>query len=375
MLAESRWLGQASQLTRPDPEEVMSLLELSSSMPDPAPASSSLLVTVIVPTRNESTNVERCLTSIASQEYRPIEVVVVDGMSDDGTVRAVEEAAKNLDFAVRVILNASRTIPHALNLGIAAAAGDVVVRLDAHAELSPGYVSRCVGRLRTGEWAGVGGRKEANALTAFGKAAAVAFQSRLGSGDSYYHYGTQLRMVEHVPFGAYPAYIVRALGGWDERCLVNQDYEFDHRLRNAGGRLLFDPALMLRWRGREKPSALAYQYFRYGRGKALVGRMHPSSLRPRQVAAPALVVAGILGASASVLSRRVSPAALVVVPYLTLLIVGGVGARHRGEPRKIWLRVPVALACMHLPWGSGFLVGLADRRQSDPFLSNPGESG
>jgi cellulose synthase/poly-beta-1,6-N-acetylglucosamine synthase-like glycosyltransferase len=332
-----------------------------------------LLVTVIVPARNEAINIERCLDSIARQEYRPIEVVVVDGMSSDGTAQAVENVAKNLDLAVRVIPNIRRTIPHALNLGAAAATGEVVVRLDAHAELAPGYLTYCVDRLRTGEWAGVGGRKEANASTVFGKAAAVAFQSRLGSGDSYYHYGTEPRSVEHVPFGAYPAYIVRALGGWNERCLVNQDYEFDHRLGIAGGRLLFDPALILRWRGRENPSALAYQYFRYGRGKALVAIMHPSSLRPRQLAAPAVVVAGLLGALTSVFTRRLTATALVAVPYLGLLIVGAASARRQGEPREIWLRVPAALACMHLPWGLGFLVGLARSQHPDPFLSNPGE--
>ena len=94
--------------------------------------------------------------------------------------------------------------------------------------------------------------------------------SPFGVGGSIYHYGKEPQEVEHVPFGAYPTEVARSIGGWGEEFTVNQDFEFDHRVREAGHKILFDPSLVIDWESRQTIRALWKQYRRYGKGKAKV---------------------------------------------------------------------------------------------------------
>ena len=126
--------------------------------------------------------------------------------------------------------------------------------------------------------------------------------SRFGVGGSTYHWGEEVTDAEHVPFGAYPVDLLRSMGGWDEELVVNQDFELDYRLRAAGHRILFDPAMRIDWECRQSVGALFKQYKRYGGGKVVVALKHPASLRPRHFAAPALVA--LLGAAAVVSVRK-----------------------------------------------------------------------
>jgi cellulose synthase/poly-beta-1,6-N-acetylglucosamine synthase-like glycosyltransferase len=312
-------------------------------------------VSVVIPARNEGRSIARCLDSVLAQTFRDIEVVVVDGDSDDDT-RDVVAAYAARDPRVRLVGNPRRTIPAALNVGLASARGRWLVRVDAHSVVGPDYVATSVELLRAGSWGGVGGRKEAVATTPTGHAVAAALGSPFGVGDSRYHYVTEPTETDHVPFGAYPVALCRALGGWDEAIAANEDYEFDYRLRAAGHRLLLDPRLRIEWQARETVGALLRQYWRYGLGKAAVARKHPRSLRARHLAAPALVAA--FGTAAVVAPRRPAVAAAICAPYAVALgaasIVTAAGVDRRARPY-----VPAAFAAMHLAWGAGFWTGLA----------------
>jgi succinoglycan biosynthesis protein ExoA len=112
--------------------------------------------------------------------------------------------------------------------------------------------------------------------------------SRFSIGDSKYHYSQRQELVDHIPFGAYTSRSWRAIGGWDEELRTNEDYDFDFRSQQAGGRLLFDPAIVVDWRVREALARLAHQYY-YGRGKFTTLVRYPSSLHLRWLASPMLV--------------------------------------------------------------------------------------
>jgi len=316
-------------------------------------ASRCELVSVVIPARDEEAAIGRCLDSIRASRYPNLEILVVDGASTDRTAQVVEEVAA-IDPRVRLLRNEAGIIPTALNLALASARGRWLVRVDAHSTIPPDYVDRAVEHLRCG-WAAVGGRKDGVGETPAGKAIAAAMASRFGAGGSTYHHGTVRTEVEHVPFGAYPVDLARRIGGWDERLRVNQDYEFDHRVRRAGGRILFDPEMTIDWQCRQRIADLYRQYRRYGRGKARVVAMHPRSLKPRQLAAPALVAALALGIAAAPL-RRAAPA-VVAVPYLAALAAASATTpAPRGSRR--WL--PPAFLAMHLGWGIGFWEGIRD---------------
>jgi succinoglycan biosynthesis protein ExoA len=310
------------------------------------------LVTVVVPARNEEAGIGECLRSILAQDHGRLQILVVDGRSEDGT-RAAIQAAAGGDDRVEVLDNPQRTIPHALNIALREARGRWLVRVDAHSTVPQGYVSRAVAHLRSGRWGGVGGRKDAVATTPAGKAIAVVLGSPLGVGGSVYHHGREVRPVDHIPFGAYPTALLEAIGGWDEQMLANEDFELDHRLRLAGHELLFDPELRIAWRSRQSLGELFGQYRRYGRGKALVALKHPGSLRVRHMAPP-LFVAGV--ALTPLLHRR----ALRGLVLAYVCIVGGASAAlaRRLEDRGARRYLPGVFPCMHLGYGIGFWESL-----------------
>ena len=321
---------------------------------EPAPSDApDDLVTVVVPARNEEDHIEACLDSILAQTYRNLEVLVVDGASDDRTPELVEAYGRR-DPRVRLLHNPKGIIPVSLNLALADAKGRWLVRVDSHAAVPPDYVRTAVAHLATGRWGGVGGRKDGVGRTPAGRAIAAAMASPFGVGNSTYHYGTEPQPVEHIPFGAYPVALARELGGWDEELRVNQDFEFDWRVRQAGHQLLFDPALRIDWHCRQSARDLFDQYRRYGKGKVKVAALHPASVRPRHLAAPLLVawlaLAALLGLRRPVLAALAMapyPAAVAVATSRTAPAVDGDARRH----------LPAAFAAMHLGWGLGFWEG------------------
>jgi succinoglycan biosynthesis protein ExoA len=333
----------------------MSTIGSGNAMPGNEPTVDDL-VTVVVPARNEEQSIRGCVASIQQQTYRNLQIIVVDGDSDDDTAAVVKDIA-NSDPRVELLVNPQKVIPVSLNMAVQAARGPWLVRVDAHATVPPEYVARAVEHLATGRWGGVGGRKDGVGRTAAGRAIAAAMRSRFGVGGSTYHHGTEVRTVEHIPFGAYPVSLIRELGGWDERLRVNQDFEFDYRVREAGRELLFDPELRIDWESRQSVPDLFRQYKRYGHGKVRVARLHPASVRIRHLTSPVLVAG--LAAAGAVATRHPGRGAAMVAPYLLALGVASVRAgRELDAGARPW--VAPAFAAMHVGWGLGAWKGLAE---------------
>ena len=308
------------------------------------------LVSVVVPARDEERSIGAALDALRRQDYRHLQIIVVDGGSTDGTVAVVERHMAE-DPRIELLHNPRQAIPASLNMALARARGRWLVRMDAHSTVDAAYVGVAVARLREGRWGGVGGRKDGNGTTPAGQAIAAALGSRFGVGGSVYHHGVTEQEVDHIPFGAYPTELVRQLGGWDERLVANEDFEFDHRLRRSGAVLLFDPRLRISWQSRQSVRELYRQYRRYGRGKVDVARLHPGSLRPRHLLPPLLVP--YLAAAAAAGVRRPRLAAGMVAPYAAALTVASARtARRLDEPRARAI-LPAAFLAMHIGWGVG----------------------
>lgn len=314
------------------------------------------MVTVVIPAKDEERFIGSCLESVLSQTEARLQVIVVDGESRDRTREIVLWYAQR-DGRVELLVNADGRIPTSMNIGLRAARGRWLVRVDAHSTVPPDYVAKVVRHLATGRWGGVGGRKDGVGATRAGRAIAAALASPFGVGNSVYHHGTGMQAVDHVPFGAYPTVLLRELGGWDERLSANEDYELDYRLRRKGHRLLFDPAVTILWRSRQTIGELFRQYRRYGRGKASVARLHPGSLRLRHLAAPALIAGWALALVLSV--NRPMVLALAVLPYLVALATAGWVTARKAVDRGTPTLIVAAFAAMHVAWGLGFWEGIA----------------
>jgi cellulose synthase/poly-beta-1,6-N-acetylglucosamine synthase-like glycosyltransferase len=313
------------------------------------------LVTVMVPAHNEAGFLSDCLASIRAQDYPALQIVVVDSASTDSTADIVRRHQQE-DDRIELVQVGRTGIPRALNSGLASARGKWLVRVDAHSTVPRHYVSTAVCRLREGCWGGVGGRKDGVGRTPAGRAIAVAMSSRLGVGNSTYHFGTSVQEVDHLPFGAYPVDVVRELGGWDQNLVANEDFEFDYRLRRSGRALLFDPDLVIAWHCRQSIPELFRQYRRYGRGKVDVAVLHPDSMGPRHVAPPLFI--GYLAVALVVGTRRPAWASAMLAPYAAAVAAESVRLAPRLDRAAEQLRVPAAIAAMHVGWGLGFWSGV-----------------
>jgi succinoglycan biosynthesis protein ExoA len=312
-------------------------------------------VSVILPVRDEAGLVDGVLDAVlgGDEPEGGLEVLVIDGMSEDGT-RELVTARAGLDARVRMLDNPARVIPAALNIGLAEARGAFVLRMDARALPEPDYVATAVDLLETTGAANVGGPQRSVGEGLVGRAAAIATTSFFGVGDARFRFSQREEEVESVYLGAWRRETLEALGGWDETAESNEDYELNHRLLRDGGRILLSPRLRCRYRVRERLPELAGQYLRYGRWKAAMLRRHPGSVRWRQLAAPALVAGLALSAGLALWRPRL--AAVIPAGYGLASVAASVVAARRDAGALPAL--PAVYAVMHVAWGTGFWAGL-----------------
>ena len=291
------------------------------------------LVSVIIPCYNEQATIRLLLDAIYRQTFSSaeIEVIIADGLSTDQTRAEVARfQAEHSDMPVTVVDNARRNIPAALNSALAGARGEYVVRLDAHSVPAPDYIERCVEALAAGQGENVGGvwevRPRGSGLVQ--RAIAVAASHPFGVGDALYRYTTQAGYVDTVPFGAFRRDVFTKFGTFDESLLTNEDYEFNARLRQQGGRVWLDPRIRSTYFARGSFKALAQQYWRYGFWKWRMLRRYPQTLRWRQ-ALPPLFVLGLLFGTLLGLFWQPAFALLAVVLVLYGLVLAAGAWRQR----------------------------------------------
>lgn len=324
-------------------------------------------VSIIVPCYNEQHTIRSLLGAIAAQTYprERIEVVIADAMSQDGTrgaIRAFGEAHPGL--SVRMVENSQRTIPSGLNLAMREARGEIMIRLDAHSIPIPEYVERCVQDLENGKGSNVGGvwtiRPGGNGWIAAGIAAAAGHP--LGAGDALYRLNAKAGEVDTVPFGAFRRTLLETVGEFDESLLTNEDYEFNTRIRRAGGVIWLDPEIRSLYVARSTLPDLARQYWRYGFWKFRMLLRYPGSLRWRQAIPPLFVLSIPLLALATLLWR---PALLILVIelilYLGALFLASAGMAMRRGQLTVMPGAALAFMTMHAAWGGGFLWSLGRR--------------
>ena len=194
-------------------------------------------ISVILPVRNEERYIAACVDSIFSQDYPAdqMEVIFVDGRSEDRTVELLHAMQKEHPQIV-VLDNPNRTVPYAMNIGIAHSSAPVIVRLDAHAEYPADYIRLSVETLLTQDCDNAGGVFETHGRGFMGEAIAEMLKTPLGVGNATYRLTTEDGYVDTVPFGCFKRELFERIGGFDERMTRNQDNELNFRIRKNGGK-------------------------------------------------------------------------------------------------------------------------------------------
>ncbi|MDB1087166.1 glycosyltransferase family 2 protein [Streptomyces sp. ACA25] len=315
---------------------------------DPTPA-----VSVIMPVLNEERHLREAVRHILQQDHPgELEVVIALGPSEDRTDEIAAELVSE-DPRVRTVPNPTGRTPAGLNAAIRASRHPVVVRVDGHGMLSPGYIRTAVRLLAETGAANVGGIMHAEGENAWEQAVAAAMTSRIGVGNAAFHTGGEAGAADTVYLGVFRREVLEQQGGYNEEFIRAQDWELNFRIRQAGGLIWFSPELLVSYRPRPSVRALAKQYRNYGRWRHVVARYHSGSINPRYLAPPAALLAIAAG---TVVGALLTPWGFVVpAGYLAAITSGSVPA-GRGLPLSARLRIPVALATMHMAWGWGFLT-------------------
>jgi glycosyltransferase involved in cell wall biosynthesis len=327
-------------------------------------------VSVIMPVLNEERHLSESVTGILSQDWGGrLEIVLALGPSTDRTDE-VARRLQALDDRIVLVGNPSGRTPSALNAAIRAARYQVVVRVDGHCVLPMDYVTTAVHTLaRTGA-DNVGGIMDARGQTDFERAVARAMTTKLGVGSAAFHTGGTEGSAETVYLGAFRHDALDEVGGYDETFLRAQDWEMNHRLIEAGRHVWFNPAMRVIYRPRSSVSALASQYFQYGRWRREVMRRHPETVSRgsalRYLAPPVTVLAVLGGTAAGVVAALGGPRVLrcgwaAPAGYLALIAAGSAVLGRDLDPGAR-TRLPLVFATMHGAWGTGFLSSPPDLR-------------
>ncbi|MYW03666.1 glycosyltransferase family 2 protein [Streptomyces sp. SID3343] len=328
-------------------------------LPEPLPEKPS--VSVIMPVLNESRHLEEAVGRVLSQDYPgEIEVVIALGPSKDDTdVIAADLSAH--DARVRTVPNPSGRTPSALNAAIGASSHPVIVRVDGHGILPPGYISTAVRLLAETGAANVGGLMHAEGTTPYEQAVARAMTSKLGVGNARFHIGGGAGPSDTVYLGVFRREVLEEMGGYDEEFERAQDWELNFRIRQAGYLVWFTPELQVSYRPRQTPKALAKQYFNYGRWRRVVSRHHQGSVNLRYLAPPAALAVVVVGTIVGLTGYRIG---WIFPGGYAVGILAGALWEGRNLSMRALIRLPLVLATMHGSWGAGFLTSpksLADR--------------
>lgn len=312
------------------------------------------LVSVVIPMRNEAAHITACIDSVLAQDYPAecVELIVVNGDSDDGSAEVLRAYGTRL----RLLRNPSRIVPTAMNIGICAARGAIIARVNAHTVLAPDYLRIGVETLQRTGADNVGGAMHAIGGSPWGDAIALAMSSRFGIG-AYFHFASADREVDTVYMGMYPRAIFERIGLFDEELVRNQDDELNYRLRKAGGRIFLTTRMRSHYQNRQSLKTLARQFFQYGWWKIRVLQKHPRQMSARQFVPPSFVGVVLLCAG---LAPWVPPARWLCLGAVSAYGVAAGAAAALVSLRQGWRMFPrllVVFMTMHLSWGTGFLFG------------------
>ena len=317
-------------------------------------------VSVIIPVLNEERFLKQSVQAILNQNYSgQFEIILALGPSKDQTNVIAQELAQ--DKRIKLVENPSGRTASALNNAIKNSNFDIIVRLDGHAIVDSSYIKNAVNTLLESGADNVGGLMKAEGTNAFEKSVAAAMTSKFGVGNAPFHVGGKSGEVDTVYLGTFRKSALEKVGYFDESFIRAQDWEMNYRIRKTGGKIWFNPDLVVSYRPRKNILQLAKQYFEYGRWRKQVTKTYPETVSMRYLAPP-VTVSGLIAGFVMVLFSKILDINwlqigwLAPLVYLTVILLAflSIGSKI-GLLSRLYLLL--VLPTMHLSWGVGFLKG------------------
>ena len=320
-----------------------------------------LKVSVIIPCRNEENFIGKVLENLLDQEYprTGMEIIVVDGESDDNTTEVIQDYVQRYDH-IRYVNNPDKVVPHAMNIGIRHARGNVIMRVDAHSEYPKNYVSRLTKELDRLNADNVGGiwDTQPGANTLIAEAIAAASSSPFGIGNAEYRFKqTEAKKVNTVPYGCYRRSVFERIGMYDQDLIRNQDDELNARLINAGGSICLIPDVKIKYFARPTLYKMMKMFYQYGFFKPLVNKKLGKPATARQFFPPVFVAFLFFTPIALLTAWGPIYTIIGLGPYMFGNFVFSLitATKYR---TMIFVVLPMVFFCIHVSYGIGYWSGL-----------------
>lgn len=319
-------------------------------------------ISIVLPVRNEERYIKACVDSIFSQDYpaEKMEVIFVDGCSTDRTVEMLQ-ALRQEHPQIVVLQNPNRTVPYAMNIGIAHSHAQIIVRMDAHAEYAKDYVRLCVETLLTMDCDNAGGALETRGRGFMGEAIAQMLQTPLGVGNSTFRIKSEDGYVDTVPFGCFRRELFDRIGGYDERMTRNQDNEMNFRIRKNGGKIYLNHQIHLVYYCRDTIRGIMKMGFQNGKWNVITMALVPGSMGVRHFVPLAFVLSTLLLVLLTLLTRSMLFGGLLALEWGAYLLLDFFYA-YTIAREKGWRFLPVEIIlypAFHFAYGFGSLFGIA----------------
>ena len=327
------------------------------------------MLSVICPIYNEEKYIAKCIDSILAQDYPKddLEVIFVDGMSFDRTREIVAEYSAKYPF-IRLIDNPDRIVPPAMNIGIKASVGDIIVRLDAHAVFPQNYFSELVKNLHKLDADNVGGVCRTLPIndTPVCRSIAYVLSSSFGMGNSHFRIGADsIKEVDTVPFGCFKRDLFERIGYFDEELTRNQDDEFNGRIIKNGGKIFLLPDLVIDYFARDTVAKVYKMFYQYGLFKPLVNRKLGQPATIRQFFPLLFVLGLLLGPLTFLISSVFIWLYLgVLLVYLTLAAI--FSSKESRSLKEVLIKIWVYFV-VHFAYGWGYINGIIKLIFKIPF--------
>ena len=330
------------------------------------------MLSVICPVYNEEKYIAQCIESLLQQDYPKddLEILFVDGMSNDKTRDIIVSYTKKYPF-IKMLDNPKTVVSYAMNTGIKASKGDIIIRLDGHVEYPTNYFSALVKNLTELDADNVGAVCETLPCGSSSKELAIAgaLSSSFGMGNSYFRIGcNEVRRVDTVPFGCFKREVFYKVGLYDNELIRNQDDELNGRIIKNGGKIYLLPSIVTKYYARDKISKVSKMFYQYGLYKPLVNKKLGSPTTIRQFFPLAFVLGLFIGAGLSCLSFIVALLyATVLLLYLFLACSFTFKSIVKTGRWKLILYQPFIYFTIHVSYGWGYLIGIFKIILHKPF--------
>lgn len=320
---------------------------------------SKILVSIIIPCKNEEKHIESCILSLLNQEEisDQLEILVVDGMSLDRTRQIVSEISK-IYLNVRLLDNIKSITPTALNIGIQSSQGKYIAILGAHAIYEKDFLAECLKLMYLKQdVVCVGGPISSISNSIFGKAVSLAMSSRVGVGNAKHRFPDYEGYAEMACFPMFRSEVFSKYGLYDEEFVKNQDDEFCYRLTSAGEKVFLSPKVKSSYYVRDTPKKLFKQYFDYGYWRVVFMKKHKTTISFRQIVPFTFFTLILILIIIGINEKSIILVFFLSVSYTVTLFIFAFPIAFKYN-LKLAISFMISILILHFSYANGFLYGI-----------------